>query len=87
VHSSYATKLYSCSNSDSFAQVFKVVAQPDTIGNRLKEVQAATQDLDKFGKMVELVGLAPFQGTQDALQGTWALYKAALRKGTNECPS
>lgn len=26
------------------------------------------QDLDKFGKTVELVGLAPFQGTQDALQ-------------------
>ncbi|KAF2798225.1 Nop domain-containing protein [Melanomma pulvis-pyrius CBS 109.77] len=48
--------------------VFKVVSQPDTIGNRLKEVQAASQDLDKFGKMVELVGLAPFQGTQDALQ-------------------
>ncbi|KAF2660625.1 Nop domain-containing protein [Lophiostoma macrostomum CBS 122681] len=48
--------------------IFKVVAQPDTIGNRLKEVQAAVQDLDKFGKTVELVGLAPFQGTQDALQ-------------------
>jgi nucleolar protein 56 len=63
-------KLYSCSDSNSSPQVFKVVAQPDTIGNRLKEVQAATQDLDKFGKMVELVGLAPFQGTQDALQGT-----------------
>jgi nucleolar protein 56 len=49
------------------AQVFKVVLQPDTIGSRLKEVQAAVQDLDKFGKTVELVGLAPFQGTQDAL--------------------
>ncbi|KAF1946563.1 Nop domain-containing protein [Clathrospora elynae] len=47
--------------------VFKVVMQPDTIGSRLKEVQAAVQDLDKFGKTVELVGLAPFQGTQDAL--------------------
>ena len=34
----------------------------------MKEVQAAVQDLDKFGKTVELVGLAPFQGTQDALQ-------------------
>lgn len=42
--------------------------QPDTIGNRLKEVQAAAQDLDKFGKTVELVGLSPFQGTSDALQ-------------------
>jgi nucleolar protein 56 len=50
------------------AQVFKVVLQPDTIGNRLSEVQKAVQDLDKFGKTVELVGLAPFQGTQDALQ-------------------
>ncbi|KAF2241998.1 Nop domain-containing protein [Trematosphaeria pertusa] len=48
--------------------VFKVIHQPDTIGNRLKEVQAAVQDLDKFGKTVELVGLSPFQGTQDALQ-------------------
>ncbi|KAF1843814.1 Nop-domain-containing protein [Cucurbitaria berberidis CBS 394.84] len=48
--------------------VFKVVLQPDTIGNRLHEVQAAVGDLAKFGKSVELVGLAPFQGTQDALQ-------------------
>jgi nucleolar protein 56 len=47
--------------------VFKVVLQPDTIGSRLAEVQKAVQDLDKFGKTVELVGLAPFQGTQDAL--------------------
>ncbi|EMD96854.1 hypothetical protein COCC4DRAFT_51581 [Bipolaris maydis ATCC 48331] len=47
--------------------VFKVAIQPDTIGNRLQEVQKAVQDLDKFGKTVELVGLAPFQGTQDAL--------------------
>lgn len=49
-------------------QVFKVILQPDTIGNRLAEVQSATQDLAKFGKTVELVGLAPFQGTQAALQ-------------------
>ncbi|OAF99768.1 Nop domain-containing protein [Paraphaeosphaeria sporulosa] len=48
--------------------IFKVVKQPDTIGNRLKEVQEAVQDLAKFGKTVELVGLTPFQGTQDALQ-------------------
>jgi len=48
--------------------VFKVVLQPDSIGSRLPEVQKASQDLDKFGKMVELVGLAPFQGTQAALQ-------------------
>ena len=49
-------------------KVFKVVLRPDIIGNRLEEVQKAVQDLDKFGKTVELVGLAPFQGTQDALQ-------------------
>jgi nucleolar protein 56 len=47
--------------------IFKVVSQPDTIGNRLKEVQRAVQDLDKFGKTVELVGLAPFHGTSEAL--------------------
>ncbi|KAF2827501.1 Nop-domain-containing protein [Ophiobolus disseminans] len=48
--------------------VFKVILQPDTIGTRLPEVQKAAADLDKFGKMVELVSLAPFQGTQAALQ-------------------
>jgi hypothetical protein len=31
--------------------IFKVVNQADTIGNRLKEVQAAVQDLAKFGKV------------------------------------
>lgn len=36
--------------------IFKVVSQPDTIGNRLKEVQEAVQDLAKFGK-VELPAL------------------------------
>lgn len=50
--------------------IFKVVSQPDTIGNRLKEVQDAVQDLAKFGKTVELVGLSPFQGTQMALSET-----------------
>lgn len=54
-------------NSLGFA-VFKVVNSPDTIGNRLKEVQDAVQDLAKFGKTVELVGLTPFTGTQQALQ-------------------
>ncbi|KAF2751836.1 Nop domain-containing protein [Sporormia fimetaria CBS 119925] len=54
-------------NSVGYA-IFKVVHQPDTIGNRLKEVQNAVQDLATFGKTVELVGLAPFQGTSDALQ-------------------
>lgn len=47
--------------------IFKILHQPDTIGSRLKEVQDAVQDLAKFGKTVELVGLAPFQGNQQAL--------------------
>lgn len=41
--------------------IFEVVHQPDTIGNRLKEVQIAAQDLSKFGKMIKLVSFAPFQ--------------------------
>ena len=40
---------------------FQVVHQADTVGNRLKEVQDAAQDLAKFGKMVKLVSFAPFQ--------------------------
>jgi hypothetical protein len=41
--------------------LYEVVQQPDTIGNRLKEVQEAANDLAKFGKMVKLVSFAPFQ--------------------------
>lgn len=41
--------------------VFQVVHQPETIGSRLKEVEAATQDLAKFGKMVNLVNFAPYR--------------------------
>lgn len=41
--------------------IFQVVYQADTIGNRLKEVQDASQELAKFGKMVKLVSFAPFQ--------------------------
>ncbi|KAF2155389.1 Nop-domain-containing protein [Myriangium duriaei CBS 260.36] len=48
--------------------VFKVRLQADTIGNRLKEVQTQSQDLAKFGKMVELVSFAPFQGASQALE-------------------
>ncbi|MCJ1261695.1 snoRNP complex protein nop56 [Lobaria immixta] len=48
--------------------VFEVVHQPDTIGNRLKEVQDSVQDLTKFGKMVKLVSFAPFQGAAQALE-------------------
>lgn len=31
-------------------QIFKVVMQPDTVGNRLKEVQDASQDFARFGE-------------------------------------
>lgn len=41
--------------------IFQVVHQADTIGNRLKEVQDAGQDLAKFGKMVKLVNFAPYR--------------------------
>ena len=41
--------------------LFKVTHQPDTVGNRLKEVQDAIQDLAKFGKMVELASFLPFE--------------------------
>lgn len=41
--------------------LFQVVLQPETIGNRLKEVQEAAQDLSRFGKIVRLVSFAPFQ--------------------------
>lgn len=42
--------------------IFRVVREVDTVGNRLKEVQESVQDLAKFGKLVELVSFAPFQG-------------------------
>ena len=48
--------------------IFQVMIQADTIGNRLKEVQEASLDLAKFGKMVKLVSFAPFQGAAQALQ-------------------
>ena len=41
--------------------IFQVVHQADAIGNRLKEVQDAAQDLAKFGKMVKLVNFAPYR--------------------------
>jgi nucleolar protein 56 len=41
--------------------IFQVVHQADTVGNRLKEVQDAGQDLAKFGKMVKLVNFAPYR--------------------------
>ncbi|PSS09032.1 hypothetical protein M430DRAFT_109154 [Amorphotheca resinae ATCC 22711] len=48
--------------------IFQVVHQADTIGNRLKEVQDANQDLSKFGKMVKLVNFAPYRGAAEALE-------------------
>jgi len=48
--------------------IFQVVHQADTIGNRLKEVQDASQDLAKFGKMVKLVNFAPYRGAAEALE-------------------
>ena len=41
--------------------LFQVVIQPETIGNRLKEVQESVKDLAKFGKLVRLVSFAPYQ--------------------------
>ena len=42
--------------------------QPDTIGASLKEYQTKMQDLSLFGKMVKVVGFAPFRGAQHALE-------------------
>ncbi|TKA72925.1 Nucleolar protein 56 [Friedmanniomyces simplex] len=48
--------------------VFSVRMQADTVGARLKEVQEAHTDLARFGKMVQLVSFAPFQGASQALE-------------------
>lgn len=48
--------------------IFAVRLQADTIGGRLKEVQDSHQDLAKFGKMVQLVSFAPYQGASQALE-------------------
>ncbi|KAG9244326.1 pre-rRNA processing nucleolar protein-like protein Sik1 [Calycina marina] len=50
--------------------IFEVVHQADTVGNRLKEVQDAAQDLSKFGKMVKLVNFAPWRDAAEALENT-----------------
>lgn len=52
---------YLLSESSVGYGLYQVVQQADTIGNRLKEVQDAANDLSKFGKMVKLVSFAPFQ--------------------------
>jgi nucleolar protein 56 len=48
--------------------LFKSIHQPDTIGNRLKELQETQQDLAKFGKMVQLVSFLPFENGKQALE-------------------
>ncbi|KAF2011754.1 Nop-domain-containing protein [Aaosphaeria arxii CBS 175.79] len=58
---------YLLSESPIGYAVYKVNIQADVVGAKLKEVQQSVQDLARFGKMVELVGLAPFQGTEQAL--------------------
>ncbi len=44
--------------------LFKVVHQPESVGNRLVEVQNGVQDLSKFGKMVSLQSFLPFEYKQ-----------------------
>jgi hypothetical protein len=41
--------------------LFKVVHQQDAVGLKLKETQAAVNDLAKFGKMVQLSNFSPFR--------------------------
>ncbi|SMQ55370.1 unnamed protein product [Zymoseptoria tritici ST99CH_3D7] len=48
--------------------IFSVKLPSDTVGARLKEVQDAQTDLARFGKMVQLVSFAPFQGAGQALE-------------------
>lgn len=48
--------------------LFKVVHQPESVGNRLKEVQDGVQDLAKFGKMVNLQSFLPFESGKQALE-------------------
>ncbi|KAK5126266.1 snoRNP complex protein nop56 [Meristemomyces frigidus] len=48
--------------------IFAVRLQSDTVGARTKEVQDAHNDLSRFGKMVQLVSFAPFQGASQALE-------------------
>lgn len=41
--------------------LFKVVHQPESVGNKLKEVQDGVRDLAKFGKMVQVQSFLPFE--------------------------
>lgn len=48
--------------------LFKVAIKPEEIGSRLKEVQSASSDLAKLGKMLNLVSFSPFKGAAEALE-------------------
>ncbi|KID78662.1 Nucleolar protein 56 [Metarhizium brunneum] len=48
--------------------LFQVVHQSDAVGLKLKETQAAVNDLAKFGKMVKLTNFSPFRGHVEALE-------------------
>ncbi|KAF2717204.1 Nop-domain-containing protein [Polychaeton citri CBS 116435] len=48
--------------------LFSVKLQSDTVGARLEEVQKAHTDLARYGKLVQLVSFAPFQGASQALE-------------------
>jgi len=63
-----ATVNYLLHESSVGYAVFTVKLQSDTIGARLKEVQDSHSDLARFGKMVQLVSFAPFQGASQALE-------------------
>ncbi len=47
--------------------VFKCV-QVEEIGNKTKAVQESIQNLNTFGKMVQLVSFSPFRSAVEALQ-------------------
>nr|POE92417.1 nucleolar protein 56 [Quercus suber] len=48
--------------------IFSVRLQSDSIASRLKEIQDSYGELSKFGKLVQLVSFAPFQGASQALE-------------------
>lgn len=52
---------YAIHESATGYALVKITLQSDVVGNRLKEVQDASQDLAKFGKMIEVVSFAPYR--------------------------
>jgi len=64
--------------------LFKVKHQQDTVGNRLKEVQDATTDLAKFGKMVDVVSFLPFEYALTSWKlnnaNSWQVWKTSSRR-------